>query len=249
MDIKTHGVPREVLSRALEQARQARLSILDIMDRALASPRATISPYAPRILTITISKDKIREVIGPGGKTIRSIVEQTGCKIEVNDDGRVDIASADEEAARRAVDMIRELTAEPELGKTYLGRVVRITNFGAFVEILPGVDGLLHISEIAERRLDDVRQELDEGDEVLVKVIEIDPQGRVRLSRRALLRERKGQTAAPARATAAAEAGGAVGAAARPRPAAPGGGRPHGGRGKGPSGGGRGPGGGGPRSG
>jgi polyribonucleotide nucleotidyltransferase len=126
---------------------------------------------------------------------IRSIVERTGCKIEVNDDGRVDIASTDEEAAQKAIAIIRELTAEAELGKTYVGKVVRVVNFGAFVEILPGVEGLLHISEIAEQRIAEVRDEIDEGDEVLVKVIDIDAQGRVRLSRKAVLREQRGEKA------------------------------------------------------
>ncbi len=193
MDIKITGITREVMAKALAQARGARLAILETMDQALSAPRGDISPYAPRIITITINKDKIREVIGPGGKMIRSIVERTGCKIEVNDDGRVDIASSDEEAARKAVEIIRELTAEAELNKTYLGKVVRVVNFGAFVEILPGVEGLLHISEIADRRIAEVRDEIDDGDEVLVKVIDIDGQGRVRLSRKALLREQRGE--------------------------------------------------------
>jgi polyribonucleotide nucleotidyltransferase len=197
MDIKITGITRDIMARALAQARQARLAILDTMDRALGAPRADISPYAPRIITIMINKDKIRDVIGPGGKMIRSIVERTGCKIEVNDDGRVDIASSDEDAAKKAVEIIRELTAEAELGKTYLGKVVRVVNFGAFIEILPGVEGLLHISEIAEQRIAEVRDEIDEGDEVLVKVIDIDGQGRVRLSRKAVLREQRGEPAAP----------------------------------------------------
>jgi polyribonucleotide nucleotidyltransferase len=193
MDIKIAGVTRDVMSQALEQARKGKLSILDTMDAAIGVPRGSISPYAPRIITVTINKDKIRDVIGPGGKMIRSIVERTGCKIEVHDDGRVDIASTDETAARKAVEIIKELTAEAELGKTYLGKVVRVVNFGAFVEILPGVEGLLHISEIAEHRINEVRDEIDDGQEVLVKVIEIDGQGRVRLSRKAVLREQRGE--------------------------------------------------------
>jgi polyribonucleotide nucleotidyltransferase len=196
MDIKITGITRDIMARALAQARQARLSILDTMAQALGAPRADISQYAPRIITIMINKDKIRDVIGPGGKMIRSIVERTGCKIEVNDDGRVDIASTDEDAAKKAVEIIRELTAEAELGKTYLGKVVRVVNFGAFVEVLPGVEGLLHISEIAEQRIAEVRDEIDEGEEVLVKVIDIDGQGRVRLSRKAVLREQRGEPAA-----------------------------------------------------
>jgi polyribonucleotide nucleotidyltransferase len=192
MDIKITGITREIMSKALEQARRARMEILDAMDRAIDAPRSSISPYAPRIVTITINKDKIRDIIGPGGKMIRSIVERTGCKIEVHDDGRVDIASTDEAGTQQAIDIIKELTAEAELGKTYMGRVVRVVNFGAFVEILPGVEGLLHISEIAEHHVAEVRDELDEGDETMVKVIDIDGQGRVRLSRRAVLREQQG---------------------------------------------------------
>jgi polyribonucleotide nucleotidyltransferase len=193
MDIKIAGITREIMEQALEQARRARLEILGVMNAALPAPRGSISPYAPRIITIQINKEKIRDVIGQGGKTIRSIVERTGCKIEVHDDGRVDIASADETAAQKAVAIIKELTAEAELGKTYLGKVVRVVNFGAFVEILPGVEGLLHISEIDEHRINEVRDVLDEGHEVLVKVIEIDGQGRVRVSRKAVLREQRGE--------------------------------------------------------
>jgi len=196
MDIKITGITRDIMERALEQARKARLEILETMSQALAAPRGSISPYAPRIITVQINKEKIRDVIGQGGKTIRSIVERTGCKIEVHDDGRVDIASTDEAAAQRAVAIVKELTAEAELGKTYVGKVVRVVNFGAFVEVLPGVEGLLHISEIEEHRINEVRDVLDEGQEVLVKVIDIDGQGRVRLSRKAVLREQRGETAA-----------------------------------------------------
>ncbi|HXV78089.1 MAG TPA: polyribonucleotide nucleotidyltransferase [Candidatus Polarisedimenticolaceae bacterium] len=187
MDIKITGITREIFAQALEQARRARLAILDRMNASISTAREAISRFAPRIITITINKDKIRDVIGPGGKMIRSITERTGCKIEINDDGRIDIASTDENAARQAVEIIKELTAEAELGKTYVGKVVRVVNFGAFVEILPGVEGLLHISEIANRRIGEVRDVLNEGDETVVKVIDIDAQGRVRLSRRAAL--------------------------------------------------------------
>ncbi len=193
MDIKISGITTEIMRKALEQARKARLEILDTMNAALPTHRESISAYAPRIITIQINKEKIRDVIGQGGKTIRSIVERTGCKIEVHDDGRVDIASSDEVAAQKAVEIIKELTAEAELGKTYLGKVVRVVNFGAFVEVLPGVEGLLHISEIDEHRINEVRDVLDEGQEVLVKVIEIDGQGRVRVSRKAVLREQRGE--------------------------------------------------------
>jgi polyribonucleotide nucleotidyltransferase len=192
MDIKITGITREIMQRALAQAREARLFILGKMKQALAAPRESISQYAPRIISIHVHKDKIRDVIGPGGKMIRSITERTGCKIEINDDGRIDIASTDEAAAQEAVRIIKELTAEAELGKIYLGKVVRVVNFGAFVEILPGVEGLLHISEIEDRRIGEVRDVLNEGDETTVKVIDIDAQGRVRLSRRAALREQQG---------------------------------------------------------
>jgi polyribonucleotide nucleotidyltransferase len=189
MDIKVTGITTAIMREALEQARRGRLFILDRMHEALAAPRPHISAFAPRIVTIRIPTDKIRDVIGPGGKTIRGIIEKTGVKIDVEDDGRVNVASNDENSAARAIAMIQELTAVPELNKTYLGRVQRITDFGAFVEIMPGVDGLLHVSEIALHRVKDVRDELSEGDQVLVKVINIDPSGKVRLSRKALLVE------------------------------------------------------------
>jgi len=187
MDIKVAGITMDIMRKALEQARQGRYQILDTMATALEGPRAQISAYAPRIVTIRIPTEKIRDVIGPGGKTIRSIIEQTGVKIDVEDDGRVNVASADESAAQRAIEMIQELTATPELEKSYLGRVERITDFGAFIEIMPGVDGLLHVSEIANYRVKDVRDELKEGEQIMVKVINIDPSGKVRLSRKALL--------------------------------------------------------------
>jgi polyribonucleotide nucleotidyltransferase len=195
MDIKIGGITPEIMAQALEQARQGRLYILDQMALALESPRATISTYAPRIITIRVSVDKIRDIIGPGGKMIRSIVERTGCKIDVEDDGRVSIASVDEAAARKAVAIIEELTATAELNKTYLGKVVRVVDFGAFVEILPGTDGLLHVSEMAAHRVQDVRSEVKEGDQILVKVVSIDPSGKIRLSRKALLAEASGTPA------------------------------------------------------
>jgi polyribonucleotide nucleotidyltransferase len=177
---------------ALTQAKAGRLHILGIMQEHLPATRSNMSAYAPRIVTIKIPVDKIRDVIGPGGKMIRSIIERTGVKIDVEDDGRVNVASADEESAKRAIGMIQELTATPELNKTYLGKVQRITDFGAFVEIMPGTDGLLHVSEIANHRVKDVRDELKEGEQVLVKVINIDPTGKIRLSRKALLNEAEG---------------------------------------------------------
>jgi polyribonucleotide nucleotidyltransferase len=192
MDIKVSGITLEIMRQALDQARRGRLEILEKMHEALPEHRAAISAYAPRIVTIRIPTEKIRDVIGPGGKTIRSIIEKTGVKIDVEDDGRVNVASADEGAASRAIAMIQELTATPELEKSYLGRVERITDFGAFVEIMPGVDGLLHVSEIANYRVKDVRDELKEGEQIMVKVINVDPSGKVRLSRKALLRPDEG---------------------------------------------------------
>src|SRR5437660_11990034 len=152
MDIKVTGITTEVMRKALEQARQGRLHILGKMRETLATPRQSISSFAPRIVTIRIPVDKIRDVIGPGGKMIRSIIERTGVKIDVEDDGRVNVASSDEASAKRAIQMINDLTAVAEMGKTYLGKVVRLAEFGAFVEIFPGTDGLLHVSEIANHR-------------------------------------------------------------------------------------------------
>jgi polyribonucleotide nucleotidyltransferase len=192
MDIKVTGVTAEVLQKALAQARKGRFEILDTMAATLAASRADVSTYAPRIVTIKIPVDKIRDVIGPGGKMIRSIIERTGVKIDVEDDGRVNVASADEESSKKAIAIIMELTATAELNKTYMGKVQRITDFGAFVEIIPGTDGLLHVSEIARHRVQDVRDELKEGEQILVKVISIDPSGKIRLSRKALLPEEEG---------------------------------------------------------
>jgi polyribonucleotide nucleotidyltransferase len=197
MDIKVTGITTEVMRKALEQARRGRLHILDKMAQTLATPRQNISAFAPRIVTIRIPVDKIRDVIGPGGKTIRGIIERTGVKIDVEDDGRVNVASADGASAQKAINIIQELTATPELNKTYLGKVQRITDFGAFVEIMPGTDGLLHVSEIANHRVKDVRDELKEGEQVLVKVINIDPTGKIRLSRKVLLQEEGAATGAP----------------------------------------------------
>jgi polyribonucleotide nucleotidyltransferase len=195
MDIKVSGITMEIMRKALAQAREGRLFILDKMQQTLAESRTNVSQHAPRIVTIRIPVDKIRDVIGPGGKMIRSIIERTGVKIDVEDDGRVNVASADEASAAKAIGIIQELTATPELNKTYLGKVQRITDFGAFVEIMPGLDGLLHVSEIAHYRVKDVRDELKEGDQVMVKVINIDPSGKIRLSRKALLTPEEGQTA------------------------------------------------------
>ena len=190
------------MREALEQARAGRLHILGKMAETLGQSRTSVSAIAPRIVTIRIPVDKIRDVIGPGGKMIRSIIERTGVKIDVEDDGRVNVASADEAAAQKAIGIIQELTATPELNKTYMGKVQRITDFGAFVEIMPGTDGLLHVSEIANHRVKDVRDELKEGEQVLVKVINIDPTGKIRLSRKALLTDAGTGEPAPAGAPA-----------------------------------------------
>jgi polyribonucleotide nucleotidyltransferase len=190
MDIKVMGITAKIMREALEQARHARLHILDIMHQAIAAPREKISPYAPRIYTLQIPVDKIRDLIGPGGKVIRGIIEQTGVKIDVEDTGRVNVASADEASAARALQIIGDITATAELGKTYLGKVVRLADFGAFVEIFPGTDGLLHISEVAEHRIADVRDELREGDQILVRVLAVEG-NRIRLSRKAILKEQR----------------------------------------------------------
>src|SRR4051812_4542218 len=191
MDIKVAGITANIMREAMAQAQRGRMHILDKMQETLSQSRADVSAHAPRIVTIRIPVDKIRDVIGPGGKMIRSIIERTGVKIDVEDDGRVNVASADEASAAKAIGIIQELTATPELNKTYLGKVQRITDFGAFVEIMPGLDGLLHVSEIAHYRVKDVRDELKEGDQVMVKVINIDPSGKIRLSRKALLQQQQ----------------------------------------------------------
>jgi len=208
MDIKIPKVTAQIMREALEQARRGRLFILDKMAEALPESRAKISPFAPRIYTLNIPVDKIRDLIGPGGKVIRGIIEQTGVKIDVEDSGRVNVASNDEASANRALQMIGDITATAEVGKTYLGKVVRLADFGAFVEIFPGTDGLLHISEVAEHRINDVRDELKEGDQILVKVLAVEG-NRIRLSRKAILKEQRakmggGEAAAEAAAVPAA---------------------------------------------
>src|SRR2546425_3104045 len=194
MDIKIAGINAQIMAEALQQAKAGRLYILEKMEAAIPAPREEISKYAPRILTIQIPVDKIRDVIGPGGKVIRGLVEKTGCKIDVEDTGRINIASANLDQAEAAKRAIEEITAVPEVGKTYLGTVQRIADFGAFVEILPGTDGLLHVSEIADYRVRDVRDELTEGQQLLVKVINMDPSGKIRLSRKAVLRDERGES-------------------------------------------------------
>ena len=195
MDIKVSGITSAIMREAMEQAKRGRLFILDKMEETIRGHREEISAYAPRIYTLQIPTDKIRDLIGPGGKTIRGIIEQTGVKIDVDDSGKVNVASNDGPAAAKAIQMINDLTAVPEVGKTYLGKVVRIAEFGAFVEIIPGTDGLLHISEIAEHRVRDVKDELKEGDQVLVKVLGIEG-NRIKLSRKAILREQRAKMAA-----------------------------------------------------
>jgi polyribonucleotide nucleotidyltransferase len=190
MDIKVSGVSVTMMREALAQARKARLEILDTMDRTMSTARPEISTYAPHLHMLTIPTDKIRDLIGPGGKKIRSIIEATGVKIDVMDDGKVHVFANNGTAAEEALKMIRDITATAEMGKTYLGKVVRIADFGAFVEIFPGTDGLLHISEIAEARIRAVRDELKEGDQILVKVLAIEG-NKIRLSRKAVLRDQR----------------------------------------------------------
>jgi polyribonucleotide nucleotidyltransferase len=194
MDIKIGGLTREILEQAMEQARKGRLFLLDKMDAVLDGPRTERSAYAPRIETVMIPTDKIRDLIGKGGATIRGIIEQTGAKIDVDDTGRVSVASSDAEGLKKALEIIGNITAVPEIGKVYLGKVVRLAEFGAFVELFPGTDGLLHISEIAEHRVKEVKDELREGDQVMVKVLAIEG-NRIKLSRKALIKEQKAKLA------------------------------------------------------
>jgi polyribonucleotide nucleotidyltransferase len=187
MDIKIDGLTEDILRKALAQAREGRMHIIGKIRETLAAPRSDISQYAPRITTVKVKEDQVRNVIGSGGKNIRQIISETGVTIDVEDDGTVTIASADAEAAARAVNMVRWLTEEAEVGKIYRGTVKKIVDFGAFVEILPGTEGLLHISQIAKERIAKVTDVLHEGDEVVVKVLEIDKSGKIRLSRKEAL--------------------------------------------------------------
>ena len=189
MDIKIKGVSPQIIARALAQAREARLHVLEKMREAIGAPRKELSPYAPRFVTIKIRPEKIREVIGPGGKVIRGIQEQTGAKVDIEDDGRVTVFSSDQESVQRALEIIQDICREVELDRIYVGKVKKVVEFGAFVEVIPGTEGLLHISQIAENRIKQVQDVINEGDEVLVKVIEIDPSGKMRLSRKTALRE------------------------------------------------------------
>jgi polyribonucleotide nucleotidyltransferase len=194
MDIKVNGVDREIMRQALHQAKQGRLHILGIMNATLPAARTNVSGHAPRIITLKVKPDKIREIIGPGGKVIRGIIEATGVKMDVEDDGTVTIASVDEAASQKAVEMVQRIAAEAEVGKIYKGTVRKIVEFGAFVEILPGTDGLIHISQLAPERVRKVTDVLKEGDEVMVKVLEIDRQGKIRLSRKEALQETSGSS-------------------------------------------------------
>jgi polyribonucleotide nucleotidyltransferase len=191
MDMKIEGITIDTMRFALQQAKDGRLYILGRMLETLAAPRNTLNPFAPRIMTMRINPDKIKDVIGTGGKVIRSIIEQTGAKIDIEDDGTINIASSDEAAANKAKEIIKGIVQEAEIGKLYMGKVRKIMDFGAFVEIFPGTDGLLHISQITDRRLEKVTDELKEGDEVLVKVLEIDRQGKIRLSRKEAMRDQE----------------------------------------------------------
>ncbi len=189
MDIKIGGVDQAIMKQALEQAREGRLHILGKMAEAIIAPRPDLSPYAPRITTIYVKPDQVRTVIGSGGKNVRSIIEATGCSIDIEDDGKINIASNDGNACKMAIKMIRDLTQEAEVGKLYMGTVKKIMEFGAFVEIFPGTDGLVHISELAKERVRNVSDVLKEGDKVLVKCLDIDRQGKIKLSRKEALGE------------------------------------------------------------
>jgi polyribonucleotide nucleotidyltransferase len=187
MDIKIDGLTESILRKALAQAREGRLFIIGKLEETLNEPRPDISIYAPRITTVKVRPEKVRDVIGSGGKNIRQIVSETGVTIDVEDDGTVTIASSDADAAARAVAMVKWLTEDAEIGKIYVGTVKKVVDFGAFVEILPGTEGLVHISQLAKERVNKVTDILQEGDEVVVKVLEIDKQGKIRLSRKEAL--------------------------------------------------------------
>lgn len=201
MDIKITGVTREILEKALFQARDGRRHILDKMNEVLAEPRPEISQFAPKITTIKIRPERIKDVIGPGGKVVKDIIARTGCSVDINDDGTINIASSESAKVDQAIEMIRNLTQEAEIGKTYMGTVRRVVEFGAFVEIFPGTDGLVHISELADQRVKQVTDVLNEGDEVMVKVISVDRQGKIRLSRKEALKDAAGEGSQEAAST------------------------------------------------
>ncbi|MCK4262185.1 polyribonucleotide nucleotidyltransferase, partial [bacterium] len=191
MDIKGEGVTPEILKEAFTQAKTARLTILDKMGEVIREPRPQISPFAPHIIVIRVPLDKIGNVIGPGGKTIRGIIEKTGAEIDIEDDGEVTISAPDDEGIQKALKMVESLTADVEVGKIYSGKVKKITDFGAFVEVLPKQEGLVHISQLADHHVKKVEDEVKVGEEILVKVVEVDPQGKIRLSRKAATREKQ----------------------------------------------------------
>jgi polyribonucleotide nucleotidyltransferase len=201
MDIKIAGVSRDIMADALRQAREARMYVLDRMREAIATPREELSPFAPRFVVIKIRPEKIREVIGPGGKVVRGIQDETGVKVDIEDDGRVTLFGPDPKKVQQAITIIQGICKEAEVGRLYLGKVKKVVDFGAFVEILPGTEGLLHISQIAEERTRRVEDVLNEGDDVLVKVIEVDPSGKIRLSRRAALKDPEAEGAGQERLT------------------------------------------------
>jgi len=187
MDVKVEGIGLDILKQALEQARVARLEVLNTMDKTISAPRPELSVYAPRITSIKIKPEKIGEVIGTGGKIIRAIIEQSGAKIDIEDDGMIYIAATNPESAEKAKQMIMKILEEPEMGKVYMGKVKKVTTFGAFVEIIPGQEGLVHISELDFKRVHKVEDVVNVGDEIQVKVIGIEPDGKIRLSRKATL--------------------------------------------------------------
>jgi polyribonucleotide nucleotidyltransferase len=193
MDIKTKGITQEIMSQAVENAQSGIGKILDIMAETLPRPREELSPYAPRIYTMNIKPEKIREVIGPGGKIIKGIVEQTGVKIDIEDSGLVRIVSGDVDAANAAVEIIKKITREVEVGAVYMGKVKKVVDFGAIVELFPGADGLCHVSQLSDTYIKKVSDVVKEGDDILVKVIDVEPNGRVRLSRKAAMKEAKGK--------------------------------------------------------
>lgn len=188
MDIKISGLSRKILEEALAQAHKGRMHIMGKMMEAIQAPREEMSKWAPRIVTMKIDPDKIRDVIGTGGKVIRGIIEETGAKIDIEDDGTISIAAVEAEAAEKAIQIITNLTKEVEAGEVYMGKVTRLMNFGAFVEVLPGKEGLVHISQLARERVEKVEDVVNVGDEIMVKVIEIDDKGRINLSRKELLK-------------------------------------------------------------
>jgi polyribonucleotide nucleotidyltransferase len=187
MDIKVEGVSRDIMRAALLQAREGRLHILREMEKVIKAPRADISKFAPKIISLMISQERIKDLIGPGGKNIKNIVATTGVKIDIEDSGKVNIASSDPLAAQKAIDMVKALTEEATIGKIYMGTVVRIEDYGAFVNILPGTDGLCHVSELDHKRVQYVDDVVQLGDQIPVKVLDVDRQGKIRLSRKAAL--------------------------------------------------------------